>query len=186
MDMGGEGSGRPRKKKSFWEAKKRREGELAAEREDATLFLDGRLKIEKRLWLFMQPLLKKLDPGEILAVGAMTVLVKMSIEASEGIQAHIVIFMDNLKKHAAANVVVYGATTATFGIAGLFANVISQWISQEEEAAKLAEKFDLPQVEIVQWLTAFVIAYILYKHGGDILAFGENSIGKLATLLLAT
>ena len=173
--------GRPPVKSTKACAMAKRKGELEAE----TKFWDKQ-PLTKKLKRLLWKKLEQIDPMETTVILAGTYLVKQVIEASEEITATVVAKAEYLRKRPAMS----GAWALSGIIAGPLGGAISTAFMPEDAEAKAGylKLMDTGSVEAIEWLLSFVIAYMLVKHGGEIIGMltdGGKSISAIAKIILA-
>lgn len=144
------------KKKTYILTKLARKAELDAEREDAAKAL--RSKRGLKVW-FMQrarAMLDNINPLEVAAIFGATIAIKQSIDWIESSKAHL------------------GEAVAQASPLYWIFPQVREWISGMKETTKEGAFPDW-----LDWLLAFVAAYILVKHFGMIAETAGN-LGKIA------
>ena len=173
--------GRPPVKSTKACAMAKRKGELEAE----TKFYDKQ-PLTKKLKRLLWKKIEEVDPIEVAALLAGTYLVKQVIEASEEITAIVIAKASYIKN----NPKIGGAWALSGIIAGPLGGVISTVLMPEDPIAKetYLKAMDTVTVEGIEWVLSFVIAYLLVKHGGEIIGMltdGGKNIGNIAKIMLA-
>jgi hypothetical protein len=116
-----------------------------------------------------------INPLETVAVLGTTVLVKRAIDLSEDLTARIVSASQNPKAWYLAFV----------GMSPLAPLWTSQFLGKE--APEVKQALSSPTAELVEWLMAFSIAYIIVHNAGSIitaLGSGAKGLGEMVGFLL--
>lgn len=158
--------GRIAKKTPYWKGKMERKGQLQAEAEAAK-----NEPIIATVKKFLLGVIKK-DPFKLIAIVGTAIMVKSIIEANEEIAQKIAgMAMGAIKDVKSQtdwqSLLQWGWT---HGILSTFASSDKP----TEEAVKTI--LDLPQVEIIQWLISFAIAYIIVEHAGSLMGLTEKGM----------
>lgn len=155
--------GRPAKKKRYAEAKATRKGELQAEYE-----FKKQHSIIKKPLDFLEENLKgaiaKVEPFDALAMVGMTYIVHGIIKGSPEL-------MEKVK------VLQY----PEFLLLGGFGVVAAQFLPLPEGALKKAVE-QTPDWFV--WLESFAIAFIIVRHGGQLLGLMDRGLNAVVPLLL--
>jgi hypothetical protein len=170
--------GRPAKKRSYWEAKKRRAGELQAERE--ALRQNIKKDLPNYILTKLDRLTDRIDPLEFAAVLGMTYVVKQVIDTSEEMIVRARAKGAWIKKQQAS-----GVYTLWSILAG---PIITYLMVPEEtddpETKALKAEFQSPSAEALEWFTAFALSYIIVHNAGQLIGLLEGGIAKIVPMLL--
>jgi len=158
---------RPPIKKTRVLAKAQREGELKAEAQHRAKTFSN--KKQFHIWLVerLENLVDKIDPLKLVATVAMTVFVKTGIEWTEDIVS-TALGKDSLIRTIASMLPILGIIEA---------------ITPEIPPQITQEALDTPQVEFIEWLISFLVAYMLVEHAGEIIQAGGNLLGVAKGLI---
>ena len=179
---------RPRKKGEYVEEKARAKARLDAQDEhDSKLF---HRKGGKKRWLtalatHIGKAVDRIDPLELAATLALTYLVKTTIDASEELVAKI--------KKTSDKIAVSGRPVSSFFAEPFgFATQIGFYLAGEvtgnvetptEEEKEHALGIGLP--DQLEWILAFIVAFILVRHGAQILGMFQDGLIPLTEILLS-
>ena len=140
-------------------------------------------------WNRKQPLFDKIkrflgehikEIPEWVAIAGMTILVKQVIEASEPLQAKAA---EGAVKLAGASADITKLAFEFQAIPSLVSSLGITVTETSELQKAILEALDSPQAEMLQWLLAFTIAYILVKHMGQIIGLLGDVVGGLTKIV---
>lgn len=122
-------------------------------------------------------MLDSINPLDVVAILGTTCLIKLGIEASESLTAMVVRVYE---KHQ----VRLKATPRRESLMWEGPKDIMVGLFPEGTSAFLLEAFGAASSEALEWAISFVAAYMLVKHGGELLGLGQN-LSALVGMLLA-
>lgn len=151
--------GRPAKKRKYAEAKAARKGELQAERD-----FRRTKKPEESLRDYFDKLMERIDPFETAAILGMTFAVHGIIKGSPELMEKVKVLQH-----------------PEFLLLGGFGVIAAQYLPLPEGALKKAAE-QTPDWFI--WLESFAVAYIIIRHGGQLLGLLEKGLSVVVPMLL--
>jgi hypothetical protein len=169
--------GRPAKKKTYWESKKKRLGELQAERE-----MHRKKPLEESFKEHIGKMIDRVDPIELVAVAGMTVIVHQTVIGAE----------DLLKKVSTITNLPFSLSTGTFqaltsgSTQGFFITEIKTFgdILTNLGIIKTTAENSTPN-EILTWMVCFAIAYVMIHNAHQLLNIMDQGLGAVIGLMLA-
>ena len=151
--------GRPAKKKKYAEAKATRKGELQAERD-----FKRKQKPEETLQEYLESVMKRLDPFDAVAMVGMTYVVHGIIKGSPELMEKVKVLQH-----------------PEFLLLGGFGVIAAQYLPLPEGALKKAVE---ATPDWFVWLESFAIAYIVIRHGGQLVGLLDKGLSAVVPLLL--
>lgn len=178
--------GRPAKKKNYFESKAREKGILDAHTEHTAHIFRDKKKMQNYVFDKINSIIDRIEPLEAAAILGATYLIKtVVLDTSEQIVTKI--------KVASEKPVPFG-----FGyIAGQYIGMIpflgpiftgmvdlATHVATGTTVEQEIRKTDvLP--DVISWLLAFILAYVLVKHGGALLGFMQDAAIPMSSLAVS-
>jgi len=122
----------------------------------------------------------KIDPLEVAAVLGMTFIVKEVIDGSE----ELIIKARAKGSWLQKNVGTAGTWFAAFTAGPLLLYLTTPSDEDTPEIKALKEAFNSPTTEMMEWMAAFALSYIIVHNAGQLLGLLEGGITKIVPMLL--
>jgi len=140
--------------------------------------------ISQKMQEFLVSKMKEIDPAEALAIAGTTVIIKCGINWTEEVVAKAQPFINtyNQISEGMLNVIMLGGyDILKKSYLGAVGNPTQP--TQQEIQDRLRSESSGFQVEVMEWVISFTLAFLIVRHFGEIMQAGSNILGVAKGLL---